>query len=140
MKKFFKTLAAILLILTMICVSSVSTFAALPEDNTVEPQWESILDVAIDMVFSGTEGNAAGVARKQSTATRIEGTLTVYKEVSRGVWHGIDQVYGSKTVGSLGLGIDFTGEEGVRYKVIFEVTAYTGSTPETETFERIETC
>ena len=140
MKKFSKALACILLIMTMICTSSVTTFAALPGNNTVEPQWDSISDVAIDMVFSGTEGNAAGVARKKSTATRIEGTLTVYKEVSSGVWHGIDQVYGSKTIGSLGLSIDFVGEVGVRYRVIFEVTAYTGSTPETETFERYATC
>ena len=140
MKKLSKTLACILLIMSMICAASATTFAALPEDNTVEPQWDSISDVGIDMIFSGTEGNATGYARKKSTATRIEGTLTVYKEVSRGVWHAIDHVYGSKTIGSLGLSIDFTGEVGVRYKVIFEVTAYTGSTPETETFERIETC
>ena len=140
MKKFSKTLAAILLILTMICASSLTTLAALPEDNTVEPQWDSISNIAMDLIFSGTEGNATGLARKQSTATRIEGTLTVYKELSNGSWEMVDQVYGSKTVGTLGLGFYFEGEVGVQYKAVFEVTAYTGSTPESETFERYATC
>ena len=140
MRKFSKALACIFLILTMVCTSSITTFAALPDDNTVEPQWDSISNISVDLGFSGTEGNAVGVARKQSTATRIEGTLTVYKELANGEWELVDQVYGSKTVGSLGLGFYFTAEVGVRYKAVFTVTAYTGTTPETETFEYSEVC
>ena len=140
MRKFSKALACIFLILTMVCTSSITTLAAIPEDNTVEPQWDSILNVTIDLIFSGVEGNTTGVARRQSTATRIEGTLTVYKELADGTWEFVDQVYGSKTIGTLGLSIDFTGERGVRYKAVFRVTAYTGSMPETETFERYATC
>ena len=140
MKKFYKAFAAILLILTMIGASSVITFAALPEDNTVEPQWDSISNISVDLGFSGTEGNAVGIARKKSTATRIEGTLTVYKELANGEWEMVDQLYGSKTIGTLGLSIDFTGIVGVRYKAVFTVTAYTGTTPETETFEYSEVC
>ena len=48
--------------------------------------------------------------------------------------------YERKPTVTLAVGGDFACESGVTYKAVFVVTAYTGTTPETETVEYIEEC
>lgn len=134
-----KAIISLSLIVIMVCSSSLQIFAAQIPEETVSPQWTSILNMHVDMSFVGTQGNATGVARKQSTAESIVGTLYLYK------WNGttyeyMDEVSGFKTVGSLGLSIDFVAEVGVQYLAMLTVVAYTDGHGEQETIEYLETC
>ena len=91
------------------------------------------------MAFVGTEGTVLGTARKQSTADVIVGTVYLYK------WNGsyyeyMTEASGSKTVGTLGISIDFEAESGVQYLAVFSVVAYTNDIGEEETIEYLETC
>lgn len=123
----------------MVCSSSVAIFASQISEVTMSPRWTSISYMDVDMSFVGTQGNVTATARKQSTADDIVGTLYLYK------WNGsyyeyMDEVSGFKTVGTLGLSIDFVAEVGVQYLAIWSVVAYTDGHGEQETIEYLETC
>ena len=139
MKRITKIIVCIALTLMMLCVSPVATFAALPEDNTVEPQWVGIFSINLDVNFDETLGRATGAARKHSTASKIEAELYVYKQIGEDNWQFLGSNSGSKTVGTLAVSVDFTPEVGATYKAVFAVTAYTDNMPETEIIERIVT-
>ena len=134
-----KAIISLSLVILMVCSSSMHIFAAQMPEDTISPRWTSIWTMDVDMSFVGTQGNAVGVARKQSTADRIVGTLYLYK------WNGstyeyMDEVSGFKTVGTLGLSIDFVAEVGVQYKAVLEVVAYTDGHGEYEAITYYETC
>ena len=137
--KLIKSIISLSLAIIMLCSFSVPTFAAQEQEQTVSPRWTSIATMAVDMTFYGNEGNAVGTARKQSTASVIVGTLFVYK------WNGssyeyVGEVSGSKTVGTLGLSLDFVCEQGVQYKAVLSVIAYTNNIGESETITYYQTC
>ena len=134
-----KTVISLSLVILMVCSSSISVFAAQIPEDTVSPQWTSISYMHVDMSFVGTQGNASGIARKQSTADDIVGTLYLYK------WNGstyeyMDEVSGYKTVGTLALSIDFVAEVGVQYKAVLEVVAYTDNQGEYHSIDYYQTC
>ena len=134
-----KTIISLSLVILMVCSSWVHIFAAQIPEDTVSPRWTSIWTMDVDMSFVGTQGNATAVARKQATAESIVGTLYLYK------WNGttyeyMDEVSGFKTVGSLGLSIDFVAEVGVQYKAVLEVIAYTDGHGELDTITHYQTC
>ena len=134
-----KTIISLSLVVLMVCSSSVHIFAAQIPEETVSPRWTSIANMHVDMTFFNGQGNASGTARKQSTADSITGTLYLYK------WNGttyeyMDEVSGFKTVGTLGLSIDFVAEVGVQYKAVLEVIAYTDDHGEYEAITYYETC
>ena len=134
-----KTIISLSLVILMVCSSSMHIFAAQMPEDTVSPRWTSIWTMDVDMSFVGTQGNVTATARKQSTADNIVGTLYLYK------WNGsyyeyMDEVSGYKTVGTLGLSIDFVAEVGVQYLAIWSVVAYTDGHGEQETIEYLETC
>lgn len=139
MKKITKIFVCLLLTLMMLCISPIASFAALPEDNTVEPQWIGIADMGVDINFDETLGRATGSARKHSTASKIEAELYVYKQIGEDDWQFLGSNSGSKTVGTLVVSVDFAPEVGATYKAVFAVTAYTDNMPETEIIERIVT-
>ena len=134
--RFLKVFVCLIAALTLF---SVNAFAAEAEQSSISPRWVSIFNIDLSLGFDGDIGCVAGSASKMSTASRIEGTLYVYEKVN-GDWVYIDSAYKSKSVGSLGIGIDFDAESGVEYKAVFVVTAYTNGVPETETVENIKTC
>ena len=136
MKRTTTIIVTLLLALAMMVPATIGVFAALPEQ--VQPRWTSISSIELDLAFDGTEGNATGLARKQSTATNIEGTVTVYKQVGSD-WVFVADGYAQKAVGTLFVSVDFVAEKNTTYKMVFSVTAYTGSAAETETVEQIET-
>lgn len=134
-----KTIISLSLVVLMVCSSSVSIFAEQKQEDTVSPRWTSISSMDVDMAFVGTQGTVNGVARKQSTAQSITGTLYLYK------WNGttyeyMDEVSGFKTVGTLGVSIDFVAEVGVQYKAVWDVIAYTNDQGEQHSITYYETC
>lgn len=123
----------------MLCSLSVSAIATSEEGAKVQPRWTSIFTMDVLIAFDGNEGSASATARKHATASHIVGSLYLYK------WNGtsyeyMDDIWGSKSVGTLGLNIDFTGESGVQYKAVFVVVAYTDGVGETETITYYKTC
>ena len=134
-----KSIVSIILSVIMICSLTVPTFAAVKEEPTVEPRWTSIATMEVSMSFVGNAGNVSATARKHATASHIVGTLYLYK------WNGtkyeyMDEVSGSKTIGTLGLEINFYCQEGVQYKGVLEVVAYTDGHGEREIITYYETC
>ena len=138
-KSLNKKIIISLLAIIMLFSCSVNIFAALPQNNEIMPLWDNIAAVSTNFTFEGNEGTAAATATKYSYADSIEGTLYVYAWKNND-WQYVDSVYGSKSVGTLGLVIEFIGETGVQYKAVFIVTAHDGEYAETETFEHYETC
>ena len=138
---FKKMISMMLVIGTLFCASTysfaVAAQAAPPRE--VSPQWNSILSIDLDIAFEGNEATAVGIASKMSSATSIEGTVSVYKLVGDD-WVFIDSAYNSKSRGTLGISVDFECKSGVTYKVVFDVTAYTGTVPESVSFEYSEKC
>ena len=141
MKKInaIKAIISLSLAIIMLCSIPIPTFAAENEETTVTPRWTSIFTMDVDMSFVGSAGNATGSARKQSTASHIVGTLYLYKKVGSS-WVYMDEVSGSKTVGTLGLSIDFVCETGVQYKAVLTVVAYTNDIGERESISCLKTC
>lgn len=136
-KKSIKRVVTICLTAVILfgCLSSISVVNAI-----VAPyRWTAILSIDINMTFDGNTGDVLGIARKQTSASKIEGTVYVYKLVGD-EWIYIDEWYDSKTRGTLAVGDTFPCESGVTYKAVFVVTAYVGTTSETETVEYIEIC
>lgn len=131
-KNYFRKVVS--LVLTLVLISS---FAV--NINAATPRWANVHSISLVITFDGSNGNASGVAIKQSTETRIEGTLYLYELIDDD-WEYIDEWYNSKTRGTLAVSGDFTCESGVTYKAVFVVTAYTGTASETETVEYIDTC
>ena len=139
LKNPIKATISFVLVIIMICSLSIPIYA---DDNvppTVTPRWTSIATMDLVMGFYDNEGIVAATARKQSTASHIVGALYLYK------WNGstyeyIDDVWGSKTVGTLAVSIDFVAEKGVQYKAVWVVVAYTDGVGETETITYYETC
>lgn len=135
-KRFLKVLVCFLAALMLF---SVNTFAIEEEPISVSPRWVSIFNIDLTMVFDGDIGNVTGSASKKSTASRIEGTLYLYEKIG-GEWVYVDEGYKSKTVGGIGISIDFDAVSGREYKAEFVVTAYTDGVAETETVYNYKTC
>ena len=140
MKKPLKIVLTVLMTVALLIPTSVSAFAALPpDDGKVELQWTSISSMNVEMAFNGDASNATGTARKQTTATSIEGTVTVYKLVGD-TWEFVADAYKSTTRVTLAVSVDFEAESGYTYKAEFEVTAYTNGTGESHTATWTEVC
>lgn len=134
-----KAIISLTLVIIMVYSLTVPAFAAQKEDTTVQPRWTSISYMEVLIGFADGTGYVTGVARKQSTASHIVGTLYLYK------WNGteyeyMDEVSGWKTVGTLGLEIAFEAESGVQYKGVLLVVAYTDNVGESETITYYKTC
>lgn len=141
MKNKKRAIAVIALVFTLITVwcFPMGAYAAENERTQIQPRWNSILSIDGDITFCGTDGNATGMASKQSTASLIEGTLVLYRQ-SGDDWIYMDEDYNSKSRGTLAVSIDFEAVSGVTYKFEFTVTAYTNGVGETKTIEYSETC
>lgn len=138
-KSLNKKIIISLLALIMIFGCSVNIFAALPGEVEIAPLWDNIASVSTNIVFRGNQGTASATARRTANTDLLEGTLYLY-EWEDNDWQYVDSVYGSKSVGSLGLFIDFTAETGVEYKAVWIVTAHDGEYAETETFVHLNVC
>lgn len=133
----FKKSVSALLVVVLLSYFSICLFAF--SANAVTPRWTSIFSIEVSMGFDGDEGTVSGIARKKTTATKIEGTVYLY-ELDGDEWIYVDEWFYSKSVGTLAVSGTFACESGNSYKAVFVVTAYTGNIPETETVEYIEQC
>ncbi len=131
-----KKVISLLLSVVMMVTLGLNIFA----DSMVQPYWAYMNDITLDLRFSGTKGTATlVVTRIYSVTASIEGTLTVYEQVGND-WEEVDSVSDSSTR-SLGIDLVFTGEPGVKYKAVADVTAYgTSGGSESETVSTTETC
>ena len=136
MKKILSIIA-----ITLILVVGVITpaYAALPENNTVEPMWESISYLSSTIGFSGSNGNATGVCTRKNGVEWLSGTMTVYKNVN-GSWVYVDEMSKSVSEGSLAISVDFPCESGVEYMSEFTVTAFENGVPELASKTTYKTC
>ncbi len=134
MKKLSKALSVVLMFSLICCLLSVNSFA-LP----IRPLWTNINSMSTTITFTGTSGIAKGIATRQSGVTSMEGTVTLYRNVS-GQWIYVNQWSGSSIGNSLIITGYFTGISGVQYEAVFEVTAYRGSSSETATQTTYKTC
>ena len=134
-----KTLSIIFTALILIMGVVTPTYAAVPEDNTVMPLWESISALSSDIGFSGSNGNATGICTRKNGVELLEGTLIVYKNVN-GSWEYVGEASNSRASGPLAVSVDFTCESGVEYMSEFTVTAYESGVPETVTKTAYRTC
>lgn len=139
LKNTIKVIISLSLALIMLCSLPISTLAATKEEETVQPRWTSIATMDVDMVFVDGLGTAAATARKQSTASHIEGMLYVYKWTGSS-WEYVGHDEGSKTVGTLGVSVYFACETGVQYQAVWTVFAFTNGQCESETVELYRTC
>ena len=136
-KLLLKRIISITLTLALITCFSVNTFSI--DANAITPRWTSIYSIDLCIGFDGTLGNVSAVVIKQSTATSVEGTVTLYELVDE-EWSYVGEWYNSKSRGTLVVSGDFACQSGVTYKAVLVVTAYTGAIPETETVEYIDEC
>lgn len=111
--------------------------AELPDRGIIAPQWESIVNIKVDFIFSDSIATLT-VTRRDQTVTKLEGTLTVYKKV------GNNWVYvtsnSDTSARALAIDVEFAPVSGVTYKAVAEVTAYSSSGSEPATSSKIATC
>ena len=126
MKKFIAILCC------LISLFSITTHAALPpnDETIISPLWDNIRSMSTTITqATSSSAIANGIARKQTSATSIEGTLTVYALIN-GEWIFVEETQKSVTSGSLSVSLEFNVQRGITYKSVFEVIAYNGNTPE----------
>lgn len=138
-KAIYKCMLSVLLCSILLVALSFSISANEYGSSSIEPRYDSINTMDCHINFDVLDGEAGGVAIKKTSASRIEGTLIVYKQSGSG-WIYIDQAYKSVTRGTLGVSINFAAESGATYKAVWTVTAYTNNIPETVVIEDIKTC
>ena len=136
--KTLKRITAVFLTLILACSLTLPAFAAQKPESEIEPLWTGIATMSLSMSFNDGIGTAVGSARKMSGATSISAVLTVYRQNGND-WIYVTEWSGSKQIGTLAVGDDFTAVPGATYKAVFTVTAYVNGGTETETFEEIKT-
>ena len=122
MKKVISILSLVALLVCLMapCVCATGSVG-------VMPRWTGVVDVRAFLDFYGTEGEATLSSTKGSSATKLEGVVTIYKWVN-GQWVYVDSMSKSVTRGTLFIAFVFDGISGVQYKMEVEITAYSGTT------------
>lgn len=134
MKRILTVVCAIILV-SLRCGS---IYSALPVDYS--PQWNIISLMTSSITFDEHAGNASAYINAKNGASKVEGTLTVYKQ-SGSSWVYIDSTSDSTTTRTyLTLSVDFTGISGVYYKSVFTVSVTRNGIVESETMYSYKTC
>ena len=122
MKKVISVLSLVALLVCLMapCVCATGSVG-------VTPRWTGVAYVNAFLNFYGTEGEATLTSTKDSSTTKLEGVVTIYKWAN-GQWVYVDSVSKSTTRATLGIGLVFDGISGVQYKMEAKVTAYSGTT------------
>lgn len=134
-EKIFAALMAGIMVFTM----PVGVCAKQPDSDIVTPLWDYMNSVSVDITFSGTTGTASvEVTRIYQVTTKLEGTVTVYKQV------GDRWVYVASNTGSstraLFVEVEFDGVSGATYKAVADITAYGSSGSESDSASKTKTC
>lgn len=134
-----KTISVILITLMIVLGTLLPAYAALPEDNTIQPLWDNISSMTSNFGFDGTDGSAAAACVRKTGVSLLEGTLKVYENVN-GNWVYVTEVSKSATFGTLAMSVHFTCKGGTQYRSDFTVTAYKNGVAETATKTTYQTC
>ena len=134
-----KIISVLLITIMLVSGTLLSAYAALPENDIVAPQWNTINTLTSNFGFDGSDGSAAGVCVRKTGVTLLEGTIKVYEKVN-GSWVYITEGSKSVSVGTLAMSVHFTCKYGVEYKSEFIVTGYKNGVAETVTKTAYETC
>ena len=122
MKKFISVLSLIAL---LVCLVALPAGAA--GSDEIMPRWTGVRDVNAFFDFYGTVGEASLSSTKDSSTSKLEGVMTIYKSVN-GQWVYVDSMTQSTTRGTLGMLMEIDGISGVEYKMEVEIIAYSGTT------------
>jgi hypothetical protein len=120
-----KVISVLSLVALLVCLMASCVCAT--GSNGVTPRWTGVADVNAFLDFYGTEGEVTLTSTKDSSTTKLEGVVTIYKWVN-GQWVYVDSMTKSVTRGTLFISIVFDGTSGVQYKMEVEITAYNGTT------------
>ena len=104
------------------------------------PRWANMNSVTIDIDFDDNIGNASVyVTRVYGITTSIEADFYIYYKTANGGWRYLDETSGSSN-GSLYLELEFDAVSGREYRAKAVITAYSGSSSESETLYETRTC
>ena len=120
-----KVISVLSLVALLVCLLTPCVCAG--NADGIMPRWTGVRDLNAFLDFYGNEGEASLSSTKDSTATKLEGVITIYKWVN-GQWVYVDSMSKSVTRGTLGMIMEFDGISGVQYKMEVEITAYSGTT------------
>ena len=137
MKKSLKILSFIILCVILSTTLIIPSFAAAPSTE-IMPLWNNVNRITMGFAYDGNDGNVVATVIKYSHVTRLEGNMKVYRNNS-GTWEFIGEWNNSSTSTVLILNAHFPATEGVQYKAVLTVTAYSSSGNETITDECIDT-
>ena len=135
-KKMKKASICMLLVVMLLAMAVVPTYAALPEDNTVTPLWTNTNSVDYTIVFGNNAGNAGScVVAKYSPKTFNVYTYVYVKSGSE--WVYVTEAHATKTGMAIATSCYFAANFGAEYKVdyvfvisgngvdeVIEMTAY----------------
>lgn len=134
-KKLFSLIFAILMVISV----PFHSFAEATE-NQISPRWSNMNIVSIDIDFSDNVGNASLLVSKvPGVTTSIEADFYIYYKTSNGGWRYLDETSGSSD-GTLYLELEFDAVSGREYRAKAVITAYSGSSSESETLYATNTC
>ena len=137
MKK--KRVATLLIAGLMSLPFATGVYAQIPDGGIVAPQWLCMSDASVNISFSGTSGTAnVTVGRINKVTTKLEGTITVYKQVGN-KWEYVASNSDSSTRG-LSVSVSFTGESGATYKAVADITAYSSTGSESDSLSKQAVC
>lgn len=139
MKKTKKLCSLLLAVLSLCLLFSIPSYAALPDDNVVVPQWDNIYSVSSDLGFGTTTASSYGVVTKKTASDFMEGTVTVYINVG-GDWFVVSSAYNSTTGMTLVVNTEFTAVPGKEYKAVFNATVYKNGVGESVSKTVYRTC
>ena len=139
MKMKKKKVAALLVAGLMSLPFATGVSAIMPVGGIIAPLWLYMSDADVDISFNGTSCTASvSVGRIYQVTTKLEGTITVYKQVGDD-WEYVASNSDSSTRGLL-VSVSFTGESGATYKAVANITAYGSTGSETDTNSKQAVC
>ncbi len=139
MKKMTKKISVILLTALMLFSSAIPSFAALVNPPTVQPMWNNIASIDLNICFDGAESEVSGYITRKAGVSKIDGLINLYEQID-GYWEYVGDWFDSGSDISLNVTGTFSAVSGRTYRAIFTVIAYRNGVAERETVEFIKTC
>lgn len=128
-----------IILLCIICLLSfvVMASAAMPE-NQVEPLYENLSSVTLQMGFSDGVGLVNATATRQAGTTKMVGVVDVYQWINND-WEFVTSFAKESTRNSLVISEEFSAQQGQQYKAIFTISAIDATLTEVDVLECVKT-
>ncbi len=139
MRKNFKSVIVVIAIILIISSTTIIASAAQFKEPTVQPMWDNIFSMSVDIAFEGAIGEATGIATRKGGASSLTIILRVYEDVE-GEWVFVNEWTSTTTeIATHAVG-EFPAESGVEYMATLTAVAYRNGIPEYDTVYAIRTC